>query len=290
MVWLFFCFISIVFNVTYSLVSKKILNSEVDHNPIAYASALFGSVALFSFIAYFIRGPQLSDILSFTSPYVLSILFINIFCYTLAPTLYYQALKHLPISEVTILYSLTSIYILLFGVLLGTEIFVLSRFVGGMFIISSVIALTLKSGKWKSSVHTKMMVFATFLYAIAAITDKQIISNRYFTPLFFQTINFGLPSLFLLIFNAESRKHLKKIYNKAVYPKVVLNGAFFFVSFYTIYRAYSSGGEASQVAFVLSTETIVMVLVAALFLKERQHLFLKTVTAVVCALGVYLLR
>jgi drug/metabolite transporter (DMT)-like permease len=290
MTWLLFCFLSIAFTAAYSLVSKKILSHSEDHHPIAYASALFGAVSMFSIVAYILSGVHINDFASLASPQVLAILSINVLCYTLAPSVYYRALKYLPISEVTILYAQTGIYILVLGLLLGTESFLISRLVGGILIIGSVVGLTLKTGNWKNSVYTKLMILATIIYAIASVTDQQIISHRYFPTLLFQAINFGLPALLILVFNPQSRQHLKKIYSKKLYPIVLLNGAFFFVSFFAIFKAYSSGGAASQVAFVLSTETIIMVILAALFLKERRNLLLKLAAAAVCGLGVFLLR
>jgi drug/metabolite transporter (DMT)-like permease len=290
MTWLLFCFLSITFTAAYSLISKKILNHQADHHPIAYASALFGAVSLFSILGYLLTGVKTSDFTSLASLEVLGILTINVLCYTVAPSIYYRALKHLPVSEVTILYAQTGMYILMFSLLLGTESFLVSRLVGGLLIIGSVVALTLKNGSWENSIYTKLMIGATIIYALAAITDQYIISQGYFSTLFFQAINFGVPSLLIVAFNPESRHHLSKIYNQKTYPLVLLNGGFFFVSFFAIFKAYSSGGAASQVAFVLSTETIVMVLLAAIFLKERQNLLLKLAAALACSLGIFLLK
>jgi drug/metabolite transporter (DMT)-like permease len=290
MIWLLFCFLSITFTTIYSIASKKILNREENYHPITYASALFGAVSLFSILAYLISGVHISDLTNLASADVLAILSINVLCYTLAPSIYYRALKHLPISEVTILYTPTGIYILMIGLLLGTESFLILRLVGGILIIGAVVALTLKTGNWKNSIYTKLMVVASVLYAVGAITDQQIISRGYFSTLFFQAINFGLPALLILVFNPSSRQHLNKIYSRKLFPLVLLNGAFFFVSFFAIFKAYSSGGTASQVAFVLSTETIIMVVLAALFLKERRNLLLKLAAAAACGLGVFLLR
>ncbi len=272
------------------MISKKILNDDNDHHPVTYASALFGAVALFSLIAYFLTGPKVQDFQNLFSLQVLPILLLNIVCYTVAPSFYYRALKKLPLSEVTILFALTGMYALLIGIVLGTESFVLSRFLGGALIIGSVAVVTLRDGHWKTSPHILMMVGATALYAIAAVTDTQIISNDYFSTLFFQMVSFGVPSIALLFLNPQSRQHLHKIYNRKMYPIILLNGAFFFVSFFAIYQAYGAGGNTSQVAFLLSSETIVMVLVAAAFLKERKDLALKLLAATAAMFGIFLLK
>lgn len=288
--WLIFCFISIGFTVTYGLISKKILNNKDDHNPIAYASSLFVAVAIFSFTFYIISGVHLKDFANVISPQIFPVLVLNILCYSIAPSLYYRVLKNMPISEVTIIYSLMGIFALIIGLLIGVETFHFSRLIGGLIIIISIGLLTFKERKWKSNKYFWMLILATLTYAIAAILDNRIISANYFSTLFFQTLSFGIPSILILLINPKSSQHLKKIYNRRVYPIVLINALFFFVSFFTIYNAYKFGGDTSQVNLILSTEIVVTVIFAAIFLKERDNLILKIFAGVLAIIGVILLK
>ena len=140
--WYIFAFLSVFFSVTYGIISKKILNDEDNHDPIAFASSLFLVVAICSGVAYLLSMPDImSDLSSFANPQVLLILGANLSLYTIAPSIYWRALKHLPISEVSILFDLTAVYILIFGISFGTEQFSMTRLIGGLLIVGAALML-----------------------------------------------------------------------------------------------------------------------------------------------------
>lgn len=291
--WYIFAFLSVAFSVSYGLISKKLLNDEDDHNPIVFASALFSAVAGFSLIAYIATNPNIQkDLTAFSDPTVLLFLSINVVMYTIAPSFYWRALKHLPASEVSILYDLTTVYIFILGVTLGTEAFSITRLIGGLLIVGAVLILgfsTAKKNKFKVNKYFWMLMAATFLYALAALTDNIIVSRDYFSPLFFQILSFGVPSLLILVINPGTMPRLKNVYNFKVYRYILLNGLFFFGSFWAIYKAYDVGGVTSEVNFVTSSETILTVVLAGLFLKERDHLGVKIFCSILAGYGIYLL-
>lgn len=290
--WLIFSSLSVFLSTAYGLFSKIILNKSEDDHPIAYASVLFFTVALYSVIAYFFQGINYKDLESITKTEVLPILIVNILLYTLAPSFYWRALKNLPASEVAILFNISSLYILIFGLILGTETFSLQRVTGGIFIFTatSLAGLyTQHKSKFKINKYFFMMMIATLLYAFGAITDNFIITKKYFSPLFFQILNFGIPSVLILLINKNSMQYVSKIYQPKIYKYMMLNSLFFFGSFWLIYKAYEAGGVASEVGFTLSTETILVVILAAIFLKERDHLKIKMFAAGLVCFGLYLL-
>ena len=290
MTWLIFCFISIAFTVVYGLISKKILSSQADYHPIAYASTLFLATASYALRFYILSGVQQTDFFSAVSPQVLPILILNILCYALAPSIYYRVLKKIPVSEITILYSLVGIYALIFGIIIGVETLIVARLIGGLLIIAATVILNFRGKQFKFDQNVWLMVLATCLYGIGALTDNYIIGGNHLSPLFLQTVSYGLPAILILLFNKSSLKHLKKIYKKKVLPLFFFNGAFSFVSFLSIYKAYEYGGDTSQVNLVLSTATIIMVLCAAVFLGERKNFVLKIAASILAATGVYLLQ
>ena len=291
MSWLLFCFIAVFVGVIYGLVSKKILIHSDDYDPVAYASIAFVTVSCYSFLLYLIFGLHWTDFKAIFRPDVFPLLLLDVICYTIAPSLYYRSLKHLPASETSILYTLTGVYTLAIGVTLGLELFYPIRFLGIISILLAVILITFKEGVWKMNKYTWFMVVGMCFYAIAALTDKIIVSRGYFSLLFFQTLNFGLPAFLLLCMNPKSIPHLKTVYsNRKTLSFIWLNGILFLVSTFSIFNAYKYGADASQVVIILSKETVIMVIFAAIFLKETKHLFLKLIAAVFATLGIYLLR
>lgn len=290
MTWLLLCLISLALSNSYSLVSKKILSHQDDHDPIAYAAVLFVCVSICAAIFYVVSGVQLRDFAQLTQPDVLKILALNFVCYAIAPSFYYRALKHLPASEVGILYAMVGIYTLIIGVIFKTEAFLWTRALGGLLIFTATILVTFREGKLKVDRYVWMMIFATFVYAVAAITDNIVITRNYFTPAFFQILNFFVPMMIMLLINPGKIKFIKPILAK---PKalraIALNSIVFFFSFYTIFLAYKAGGSTSQVNIILSNDTILLVIFAAIFLNERSHFKLKLLAGVLTTVGVIFL-
>lgn len=289
--WIFFALLSVAFSATYSLISKKLLTDEDDHDPVAYASTLFGAVAIIGAAVYAFTSFDMNDFTALSQPDVLWFVFLNVLFYSIAPSFYYRALKHLPASEVSILFDLTTLYIMIFSVSFGVERFSIWNLLGGICIISAAIVVTLASTKMKFSVtkYFWMMMIATVMYAIAAIVDNIIISRNYLSPLFFQVISFGIPAVLVLMLNPRSRHHLHKLYIPRVYKYIFLNAVFFYLAFWAIYQAYFVGGTPSQVNFMTASETVVTVFLAAFLLKEKDHFKAKLIAAALASLGIFLL-
>jgi drug/metabolite transporter (DMT)-like permease len=291
--WYIFAFLSVAFSVFYGLISKKLLNDKNDHNPIAFASALFATVAIISLITYLLTNPDIqSDVTAFTNRDTLWLFGASMIMYSIAPSFYWRALKKLPASEVSILYDLTTVYIFIFGVMVGTESFSATRMMGGIFIVGAVLILgfsNAKKNKFKVNRYFWMLMAATFFYAMAALIDNIVISQGRFSPLFFQALTFGIPSLLILLINKKAIEHLKYVYHPKVYKYILINAVFFFASFWAIYKAYEVGGVTSEVNFVASTETILTVVLASVLLKEKENLWIKVFCSILAGIGIFLL-
>lgn len=288
--WLLAAFLAVAFTVTYELITKSVLNRREDHHPTAFAAAAFLTCSMYAAAIYIFMGVKQQDFQNLLIPRLGGILFADIILYTLAPFFYYRALKRLPLSEVTILYSLTGMFALIIGVMLGTESFYLIRLIGGIVILFSVGLLTIQAGKWKADIGFWLMLGATFFYSLAAIADNQLISHGYFSIFFIVAITFGVPALLLLIFDKAAREHFTRMFQRSVFPVVAISAFFFLTSFSSLFIAYQFGGTTSQVSFTLSTEVIVVVLLAAIFLKERKDFRKKILAAILACIGIFLLR
>lgn len=291
--WYVFALLSVAFSITYGLLNKKLLTNTDNHDPIAFASVIFISVAVITAVVYVLTGGNWrTDLASFSTPIAVSLLFANVLCYALAASCYWRALKYLPASEVSILYDLTTVYIFVFGVLLGTEVFSFIRLAGGLLIVSSVLLLTVATSKNKQFQTTRyfwMMMAGTFIYAFAALSDNAIISRGYFSPLFFQILNFGIPALLLLLINPRSISHVRRVLKPSVLRNVVFSGVFLFLATWALYHAYDVGGVTSEVNFVAASETALTVFFAAIFLRERDHIPVKICCAILATAGILLL-
>lgn len=289
-VWLVAAFSGVAFTVTYELMTKNVLNQKENHHPTAFAAVAFLTVSAYAFIAYVITGVKPQDFEHLYHFQMSGLLLADILLYTIAPFFYYRALKRLALSEVTILYTLTGIFALIVGVFLGTEPFYFSRLLGGVIILLSVGLLAFQEGKWKIDKGFWLMLGATFFYALAATADNQLISRGYFSIFFIVAITFGVPALLLLLFDRSARAHFSRMLSRKIFPTIAISGFFFLASFSSLFIAYQWGGTTSQVSFVLCTEVVVVVILSAIFLNERDNMKKKVIAAILACIGVFLLR
>ena len=290
MSWIFYSSAVVITSILYVLISKKILNDKEDHDPIAYASIAFLIVAVYATVFYALTSFTITDFQHLLNPQIIFLLAIDFILYTIAPSLYYRVLKKLPASEVQILYTLLGMFALFIGAIFGTELFHLNRLLGGVLILSAVAIVTQQDGKWKIGTYALMLIFSTVLYGAAAVADNFIITKSLFTIPFFQIIQFGIPGLLLLVVNPKSAKRVKGLVTHGRTIKTMLgNSFFFFLNYLFIFKSYKSGGSASQVNMFYSIETIIIVIFAAIFLKERNRLVLKIIASILATAGVVLL-
>ena len=279
---------SLISTVSFGLIAKKILNDQNRFHPVALGSAMFILIGISFFIVYLTQGVLVSDIRSLLDPKVISLLALNLGVYTLSPTFYFRALQKLPISIVTIVYSLTGLFALIVESVLGINMVgLLSSLTGSLLIIFSVILVYIKGSEVRLSRYTIMILLASASYALAAVLDRQLLSH--FSDVFYLAVTFMIPGILLLPLNLLSPKKIIQPYRKKNLRLVVISALPIALSFFFTFRAYHFGGTAGQVYSVLSLEAVITVIAAAIFLKERQDLILKALAAIVAGLGVYLL-
>lgn len=210
--------------------------------------------------------------------------------YAIAPSLYWRVLKKLPASEVQILYTLVGMFALFIGTFIGTEVFHVNRLIGGVLIISAVVLVTKQKGHWKLGKYALMLILSTVIYGAAVVADNYIITRSFFTIPFFEIVQFGIPGILLFFVNPKTIRRVKGvILHKKTITTMLLTSFFFFLNYLFIFKAYKDGGAASQVNMFFSIETVITVIFAALFLRERNRLVLKIIASLLATVGVILL-
>ncbi len=288
MTWIVFAIISLLLTVSYGLVAKKALgNQKTNFDPIAYASAMFVFVGAITLILWFFSGKVHQDIASLSDPKIATLAAIVVVIYSLAPSLYYRALKKLPFSIITIVYSLSGLFAFFIGLVFKINTFNFLALLGSVLIISSVVLISFKSSEIKASRYLLLMFLATFFYSLAAIVDSQLVSH--FSSSFYISLTFGAPGILILLINFVSPKKIVEPYKRKNYFPIALNASIVGFSYLFIFNAYHAGGSAAQIYSILAMEAILSVIFAAIFLKERKDLFLKLVAAIIAGIGVYFL-
>lgn len=168
------------------------------------------------------------------------------------------------------------------------ESLTLIRIVGiALTLLGSIIVLYRR----QQFVMTRGVVYALLGSALngLAITNDAFIL-RHTTDVFSYTaIAFLLPGIVLLLASLGSIKKIKAHLCSRNLPAFLTLSVFFSIAAVTFYLAYISGGHVSQIATINQFSLVCTVLLAFIFLGERENMPRKIIGAVVAIVGVILI-
>ena len=284
-------FCGLISSITSFLILKKFLNPNTKTNAVFYSALINLVGGICAIIAYSATSFNLHDFTYLSNPHLLLLLAIDIALWTISVLIYYPALQKTPASEATIFTGIQGIAALVSGVIIQTEIFSFSRLLGCIFVLIALFLVMFKKKQWKLNTPTLLLALAIMIFGIASTFDNAIVSQKTINVFFFEIFNFGLTGIFVLANTKNLPKELFTITkNKRMLIYAWFNGMFNFITFIFIYNAYKLHVTASQSTTILATESIFIVLFAAIFLKERDHVGKKILAAVIVAIGIYLLK
>lgn len=286
MSWLSLTLLSQVFLVSYYFFSKKLLNqSKID--PRLYGACLqlaTGLVAL-PFALYQGISFQLTT-------HSLLLLLGMVVVYSIGPSLYYTGLKHVDLSETTILDSSGVIWSVLFGIFLLGEVVSLEKFVGvGLILLAvAIVSFDHKLLSLRLNKFELLLLISPVFYALGAIFDNQLVG--YSDALSYLSISFLGAGSLMLATNLHRMKIVGRdtLTNKSFLKTISINGVFLFLTYYCVMTAYKLGGEVSRMFPVQQLESVAVPLLGILLLRERKKVLQKIIAAGVAVGGVLLLR
>jgi uncharacterized membrane protein len=281
MTWQFFVILSVIL---FSLngLFHRVLMRDTDSDPYAQTIAFYGLVGVFAFTIAIIRGGFHYSVSLQQVPFFIA---MTIFA-TAAPVFGFKAIKLIQASENSILLSSQRLWILLGAFFFLREAFSISKLLGTLFILVGIAIAQWKKQKFVMNEGVLFSLLAALSYAIAEIISYYIL--RDFEAASFTVFVSLLPVLALLIIKPKTIQKLR-FYLR---PKYAINIALVSLNdtlaTLFLFFAYQTGRNASQIAPIMATQTIISVLLAIIFLKERNNMVKKIVGAVMVVIGVIL--
>lgn len=278
--WQVLLVISMVAEITGRLLHRAIMK-EKDSDPIAYAvlfqliTALFiGSITVFT-------GFHIPDIM----PILPNLLLMPIL-YAIANIMIFKALKSTEASIYTILFASHTIWIILGAVFFLHEAFFLKQIVGALLILFSIILVSWKHQNIKFGRGEMMGLIAAAVYGLAITNDVYIIKS--FDLFSYLTIAFFAPAIVIWLLYPASTKNIIAISKSYRLKKIFLLAFVFSIVTLSYFYAYTLGKNIGQIATIFEMTTVLTVIAAIFFLKEKSHLLLKIIAGVISFLGVLL--
>lgn len=218
----------------------------------------------------------------------------NLFYFIIAAALWagasifnFKALKLIEASEVTILSSVKVVVTIIASIIFLQESFNGLNILGTIAVLFSIFLVTnLKKGiKFNKGI---IYTFAMALFSGLAIVADGFNVHNYDVVSYNAITNF-LVVCILLGFNPKSIKQSKQFLSMNLLKKMLPLGLFATFQGLAYMLALASGGNTSQVGTIRQASVIVTVILAVIFLKERDYLIRKLIAAVLVTIGVILL-
>lgn len=271
--------------VTYSIsvLLQRVLLKNDKSDPVAYSivfqlltGILIGIYAVFNGFTTPNLVPLIPNLILMTILYGAGNVFI------------FSALKMIDASEFTIVFASRALWTIIGAMIFLKESFSAQQALGTILIISSVVLVSWKKQKFSFSKGFIFSVLAALSFGLAFTNDAFIVNN--FDVPSYLTIAFILPSLVVWAIYPKSTAKMKPLFERKTLLKLGLLGLFYAVSAITIFLAYQIGKNASQIAPLNQTATIITVVLSVIFLKERTDLLRKLLGAIISFAGVILVK
>lgn len=280
MSWLIYALLSAFCATLYALMSKVLsINSD---NPRAF-SVIFGlSAAICSLLLFTIEPFSMRPV---EIPLLL-LTIISTILYAIYDRTQFYARKYLEASRISVIWKLSTFVSVLIAILFLKEDITIIKICAVLLILLGNI-LVLYNNKRVATDRGLVFAFvATFSVGIALVLDKKA-SAGFALPVY-SAIIFFVPALYNQLFPLIPVKDLKRELQLASWKITALAGINV-LTYYFILKAYTLG-DASSVIPVSSSDTILAVLLAILFLKERTHMKIKIIAALCAFVGIILIN
>lgn len=271
--------------ITYSIsvLLQRVLLKNDKSDPVAYSivfqlltGILIGIYAIFNGFTTPNLVPLIPNLILMTILYGAGNVFI------------FSALKMIDASEFTIVFASRALWTIIGAMIFLKESFSAQQALGTILIISSVVLVSWTKQKFSFSKGFIFSVLAALSFGLAFTNDAFIVNN--FDVPSYLTIAFIVPSLAVWAINPKSTVKMKPLFERKTLLKLGLLGVFYAVSAITIFLAYQVGKNASQIAPLNQTATIITVVLSVIFLKERTDLLRKLLGAIISFVGVVLVK
>lgn len=190
-------------------------------------------------------------------------------------------------STFSIIKQLSTVFMILAGLIFFKEPFVWKKIIGAILILFSNIFIFYKRGSQKLDKYVMLGIISNLVYSIALFLDVNISDN--FNLAFYVATTLLIPCLFITIFEKIKWENIKQEFKngnkKAILTTSLCWGSMIVVQL----RAYQLG-EATSVAPLCALTVIGNVIVGYLFLKERDNLWKKLIAAMLILISVFLIK
>lgn len=190
-------------------------------------------------------------------------------------------------STFSMLKQLSTTFMILAGIILAKEDFILHKFIGAMLIIFSNVFIFYQKGKFKMNRYIWLGVLANIAYTIALFLDVNISDN--FNLPFYVALTLGIPALLICLVERIKFSEIKNEFKNADKKVIFTTGITWSLSIIAVLRAYQLQ-NVSIVAPIGSLTVLSNVIVGYLFLNEKDNLLRKIIAGILIVISIVLIK
>jgi len=280
--WFIWGIISIVTTAVANLLQRVIMREK--------DSDVFGTTVIFQFATAALTG-----IFAFWKGFVLPPIgqyFGNFLAATLLWGLgslsLFKAYQTLGSSEIAILSSLGAVVTIISSIALLGESFSTGKGIGTVLILTSIFLVTERKGKLSFKKGTIYALITVLLYGLAVTNDAFIL--RTYDAISYTSVALFLPGVLLLALRPRAIASFKRLKNMTFTKHMLFLTLFYSTQAVAYYLALQAGANASQLAPIYKSNIVLTVLLAIIFLKEKENLARKLLSAALVTIGVLMIK
>lgn len=226
----------------------------------------------------------------FTFPTDLSIygtLLVVTVIYAITDRLNIEARYGLDPSTFSMLKQLSTVFMILFGILFLKEELVLMKIIGAIIIVLANSLLAFEKGKFQFNRYFIISFISNFLFAVAMLINVNI--SDYFNLAFYTILTVTLPAIFITLFGRYKIKDLKEEFSHYNKKYFILSAFTWCLMLISSVKAYQIG-NVTIVAPLFALTSILNAIVEYIFHRNKSKFLQKILAAILLIIGVILVK
>ena len=265
--WLLFVFMYIVLAVAFTQFYKIVTKTSKSDGTLTVLLQFLAGISALLLCPFF----------KFTFPTDWKVyLFLGIACifYAISDRMNTTVRSGIEASTFSIIKQLSTVFMILAGLLFFKETFVWKKIIGAGLIIFSNILIFYKKGNQKLDKYVVLGIISNIAFSIALFLDVNISDN--FNLAFYVALTLLIPALFITIAERIKLSNIKKEFQNGNKKAILITSLCWGTMIVVQLKAYQLG-DVTSVAPLCALTVIGNVIVGYLFLKERNNLLKKLI-------------
>lgn len=214
-------------------------------------------------------------------------LFLVTIIYAATDRLNIEARYGLEPSTFSMLKQLSTVFMILFGLLFFKEEFVLIKILGAFLIVFANLFLAFEKGKFRFNKYFIISFLSNFLFALAMLINVNISDS--FNLAFYTILTVSIPALFICLFGRYSLQSLQEEFSFYDKKYFFLSSFSWCIMLISSVRAYQLG-NVTVVAPLFALTSILNAIVEYCRIPNKSRFLRKLVAGILIIIGVLLVK